>query len=673
MARFSDYVVNLFVKGDADTEFRKLQKEAEKLAAKLKKTEGSTLDLRGSLRKMGSGLTKVAAGVGVATAAFGKLALAYVEQVKVDKQLQFALRNTGLAASEVAQKFADATAKFAENQQQTIFGDEEQTAALTRLIRVTGDYDTALGLLDNTLDLATASGKSLQESTKVLGETWAGDLGPLKEVGLLTAEQIKKYNEMEDATLRGAAAMEVLREKIGGARLEIGDVAQSAAQLKNDFGDVEQAAGGFAIGMGDLLFKMIGFEDKTKKGTSALSGFAGQMTNATENIGVYIDQTTQAEKATDLFFFILKGGIVTSMFGLQNLDDRMGEIYTRTRTRTRGLREAAKEAEEMQARLSTPIGPERTTQGPEITPPRDAAYMAELERQLSAEEKKNKDAAKKRAADRKAAADAEKAELADLLNFEETEQKKQFFKEIGLEQEAATRREEIARLGLELVNEGNAARAIEIEQQIELLQLAEQELTATEKQLATEQAAHRAKDKLQRAEEKAIKDAATGAKQLADAQKAQNDVAFAAVAGGIAVADSLIENERAIAAIKSAFEAAQAIAAGAAGNIPGAIGHAAASVQFAAVAGGAGGGAAASPKREARSVGDALAPQAEQQARETGKIFAEELAAAQDGGRGGIQVNIDMGSSVNLESSASTARRINAAIQGAALDTLRRD
>jgi hypothetical protein len=673
MARFSDYVVNLFVRGDADSEFTKLEKKAGKLEKKLDKVQGKAGGVRAGLQKMGEGVSKVAIGVGVATAAFGKLAVAYGEQVKVDKQLQFALRNTGLAAAEVAQKFADATAKFAENQQQTIFGDEEQAAALGRLIQVTGDYDTALGLLDTTLDLATASGKSLEKSARAIGDTWSGTLGPLKSFGILTQEQIKSFNEMEDATRRGAAGMDVLKDKIGGARLEVGDIAQSAAQLQNDFGDVEQAAGGFAVGMGDLILEMIGFKDETKESTSALSGFAGQMSNATKNIRTYVDNTTLAEKATDAWFFSIKGGLVTSMLGLNSIDDRLNEVAATAHRNARGLRAAAKEAEEMQARLSTPIGPERTQQGPAITPPRDEAYMAALEKQHAAEIKKNKDAAKKRAADRKAAADAEKAELADLLNFEATEQKKRFFDQVGLEQEAATRREEIARLGLELVDEGNAARAIEIEQQIELLQLADQELTATERQIATEQAARRAKDKLQRVEEKAVKEAAAGAKHLADAQKAQNDVAFAAVAGGIAVADSLIENERAIAAIKAAFEAAQAVAAGASGNIPGAIGHAAASVQFAAVAGGAGSGGAAATGAASQAAGKDLAPQAEQQARETGKIFAEELAAAQDGGRGGIQVNIDMGSSVNLESSAATARRINAAIQGAALDTLRRD
>lgn len=665
MARFTDYVVNLFVKGNADGEFEKLRKKAEKLEEKLRKLKERSGGLKDNFEKLGKGVGKVTLGVTAAAAAFGKLATAYGEQVKVDKQLQMSLRATGLAASDVTQKFDEATAAFAKNQKETIFGDEEQSQALSQLMRVTGDYDTALGLLTDTLDLATASGESLSGAAKRIGEAYAGDIGPLKEVGVLTAEQIKNFNEIDDASRRGAQALDIFREKLGGARLEVGEIAQTSAQLKNDLGDVEQAAGEFALSLANLTVKQLGFADSTKEGKSALSEFAGEISNASKNFVTYWENTTAAEKATDVF---VKG----VQFGA--IDERLAQIAERSAARVEQLKEASRAVEELRENLRRPIlmGGERLQVGPEIKPLRDEAYFEQLEKEQEAERKKERDAAKKRADDRK-------AELDDLLNYEKTLEKRAFFDSIAQDQEAEqkereafARREEIARLNLESLNAGNEARRIEIEQQIELLQLANQELTATEKQVEVELIQRRTREKLQAEDRKQKQVALKGMQQLERAQQESNNVQLAAVSGAIQVADSLIENERAIAAVKAAFEAAQAIAAGAAGNVPAAIGHAAASVQFAAVAGGAGGGGGAAPS-VAASTGGNLAPQAEQQARETGKIFAEELAAAQEANRAPIQVTIDMGSSVNLESSAKTARRISDAIQTANLDQLRRN
>lgn len=154
-------------------------------------------------------------------------------------------------------------------------------------------------------------------------------------------------------------------------------------------------------------------------------------------------------------------------------------------------------------------------------------------------------------------------------------------------------------------------------------------------------------------------------KQGATAEDQQQAISAAIGAGaGILsnVTASFIEDKKKQAAIEALINAAAAAASYATGNIPAGIAYTAAAVTYGAAAafGGGSGGGGASVSSGASSSGTYTFDRDEER-----RANAEAIAEALNAGNGvgdGIVINVDFGSSTNLESSPQTARRITDAL-----------
>ena len=159
---------------------------------------------------------------------------AAAEQETAVNALNVSLKTAGEFSQEASESFQ---ALASELQAQSRFGDEVilQQAALAR--NYARNNEEAEKLIKTSIDLAEATGISLDSAVRNLGKTLSGLTGELGEavpqVRGLTAEQLK-----------AGAAIDVLAERFGGAAQgAIRTFAGATAQLSNTFGDLLEVVG----------------------------------------------------------------------------------------------------------------------------------------------------------------------------------------------------------------------------------------------------------------------------------------------------------------------------------------------------------------------------------------------------------------------------------------------
>ena len=148
--------------------------------------------------------------------------------------LNISLKTAGTFSEEASLSFQKLASEL---QSQSRFGDEVilQQAALAR--NYTNSNEQAEKLIKTSLDLAEATGMSLDSAVRNVGKTLSGLTGELGEavpqVRGLTAEQLK-----------AGAAIDVLAERFGGSALgKIRTFTGAQAQLSNVFGDLLERIG----------------------------------------------------------------------------------------------------------------------------------------------------------------------------------------------------------------------------------------------------------------------------------------------------------------------------------------------------------------------------------------------------------------------------------------------
>ncbi|TXD38012.1 hypothetical protein FRC96_07805 [Lujinxingia vulgaris] len=213
-----------------------------------------------------------------------------LEQLAVDALLRSSLESTGAKAEEVAQRMSQANVLFANAQSRTVFGDEAQAAALTNLINITGNAESAYASLGTVLDAAQHSGSDLEKVSVAIGQAMTGDIKKLKEMNLLRKEEAEKLTQVEDSALRASLAMNIVRERTLGAAESVDPMVQRLSQLQNDFGDVRQAVGGFILSSAEATLQLMGFGDQSDGTGSALSRLAGDINEAVEALGVFSEK-----------------------------------------------------------------------------------------------------------------------------------------------------------------------------------------------------------------------------------------------------------------------------------------------------------------------------------------------------------------------------------------------
>lgn len=184
-------------------------------------------------------------GAAVAGGAFLKVATdAAAAQEEAVNALNVSLRTAGTFSQEASESFQELAREL---QAQSRFGDEvilQQTALARNYAR---SNEEAERLIKTSIDLAEATGISLDSAVRNLGKTLSGLTGELGEavpqVRGLTAEQLK-----------AGAAIDVLAERFGGSALGATRTFSGAlAQLSNTFGDLLESIGDTITGSPQVI------------------------------------------------------------------------------------------------------------------------------------------------------------------------------------------------------------------------------------------------------------------------------------------------------------------------------------------------------------------------------------------------------------------------------------
>src|SRR3990167_5835014 len=198
---------------------------------------GDSKDAEAALKRAGGAVddfAKKARGIGLAMAAvgaagafmLGKAFKGAVEEQQGIKLLDQALRNVG--QSYKAQEMAIEKV-IAAQERKTNFGDDEQRAAMQRLVALSGDYQKSLDSLPATLDLAAGLQIDLATASNLVGRALAGNTEILAQYGIRLRE--------------GATAAEInaaITRKLGGSAEA---AANPLAQLGNAIGNLQDAFG----------------------------------------------------------------------------------------------------------------------------------------------------------------------------------------------------------------------------------------------------------------------------------------------------------------------------------------------------------------------------------------------------------------------------------------------
>lgn len=189
-------------------------------------------DMGGKLQKVGLGLT---AGVTAPLiAGFGAAAKAAVEDADATSRLAEALR--GAAGATDAQ--VESTEAWISKQLESKgFTDDQLRPAIERAVRSTKDLGEAQGIVTVAMDIATRTGKSLEEVTAALGKASDGQLKPLRDLGV----------ELKDGEGKARAFDDVLAElnvTFGGASAAAADTTAGKMKIANaQFGEAVEMIG----------------------------------------------------------------------------------------------------------------------------------------------------------------------------------------------------------------------------------------------------------------------------------------------------------------------------------------------------------------------------------------------------------------------------------------------
>ena len=183
------------------------------------KTQRSTGALGGMLGKVG----KVAGGIGVATVAVNKIgdALFSLDEAASEVSTGFNMLEQSIAnttgSAETAEKMIGKMRGEIEGlSSQAGMRIPKVTEAARQLTFRLDDAGRASANLNRVVGVMALTGEEAESASKDLAEALNGELGALKELGLLSEKQIKKFDKLGARSERVAAAMEVVDQKIAG-------------------------------------------------------------------------------------------------------------------------------------------------------------------------------------------------------------------------------------------------------------------------------------------------------------------------------------------------------------------------------------------------------------------------------------------------------------------------
>lgn len=199
-------------------------------------------DVENSSSKLGEFSKKAGVAFAAAAAAAGAYAIklavdgvkAAIEDEAAQIRLAGALKNATGATNEM---IASVEKQILKTSLATGVADDQLRPALSRLARSTGDVTTAQDLLNLSLDISQATGKSLDSVANALGKSYDGNSAALGKLGIgLSAAELKTMSFTEQ--------QEYLTDLFGGAAAANAETFAGRIQiLKNGFNEAQEAVG----------------------------------------------------------------------------------------------------------------------------------------------------------------------------------------------------------------------------------------------------------------------------------------------------------------------------------------------------------------------------------------------------------------------------------------------
>lgn len=212
------------------------------------KISADSEDFNKEINKMAEGATNVASKIahmiaGLALVGFVKhTAEVYRESLERVRRFETAMQAIGIPdeAIESLKEFADAA--------QEAFGldNDEILDALATLGRFTGSAKAVDTLKQSLLDMAAATGQSVETAGRLVGSALTRGLQVLRRYGIVaTEEQQKMWDSFgDDMNAKADYLNQILQEKFGGAAEKFGDTALGLAERsKRAFEDMQKSLG----------------------------------------------------------------------------------------------------------------------------------------------------------------------------------------------------------------------------------------------------------------------------------------------------------------------------------------------------------------------------------------------------------------------------------------------
>jgi len=211
MANQNDYIVNVLAKGTRKTQ------------TQLKGVNGSLTSMAGKVAAVGAAYF---AAQGLISGAMSA-ANAYARQEQAEKKLRFALGSNTQALLDQASAL----------QQVTTFGDEAIIEQQGFLASLKFSEDQIKSIIPVALDLAEATGISLESAVRNTSKTFSGLAGELGEL-------VPQLRDLTQEEMKAGKAVEVMAELFQGqAQAGAETFGGKMEQLSNTLGDFAEAAG----------------------------------------------------------------------------------------------------------------------------------------------------------------------------------------------------------------------------------------------------------------------------------------------------------------------------------------------------------------------------------------------------------------------------------------------
>lgn len=259
--------------GKSSSQFSKtMDKSAADSKKAVDKLSNSFKDLKGSFDKIAAFsqkaffpielFNKAAAAIGSVINASEELVNKYAVQAKAEQSLEQAMKSRG---DFTTQQFEQLKQYASELQGKSIFGDEGTLQILSSLTSAGMDYAKATDLVSVASDVASAKGRDLADTTKLIQQAQFGEIGELKTLLDLQTQNsialIKSDKNLTDAE-KNAKSYELVLNSLSKAYAGQSEITRQAdggmQALSNTWGDFQEKLGEIIL---PAMSKATGFLD----------------------------------------------------------------------------------------------------------------------------------------------------------------------------------------------------------------------------------------------------------------------------------------------------------------------------------------------------------------------------------------------------------------------------